>query len=260
MRAPDHRYLNSGFVAMAHRGGWLSGEDRARENTWYAFAQAVAEGYRYLETDVHTTADGHLIAFHDSELGRVTNASGTVNIHTWADLADVRVGDTDPISLLEELLDEFSGTYFNIDLKDEQSVAALPPLLARLGAEDRVCVASFSTSRLRRFRALAPRVLTAATPFEVAWYSLGFGLRRWRAGAGAVLQMPARVFGERIPLVRGDVIAAAHAAGCAVHVWTVDDVTEMERLIDLGVDGIITNEIGPLKRVLIERGMWKGQQ
>jgi glycerophosphoryl diester phosphodiesterase len=256
----QHPYLGTGFVAMAHRGGWLSLEDRARENTWYAFAQAVAEGYRYLETDVHTTSDGRLVAFHDSQLGRLTNASGPINKISWAELADVRVGGSDPISLLEELLVEFSGTYFNIDLKDEGSVTALPPLLAKLGAEDRVCVASFSSGRLKRFRAISPGVLTATTPVEVAWYCFGFGLRRHPLGTGAVLQVPATAFSGRLPVVRADSVRAAHAAGRAVHVWTIDDRAEMERLIDLGVDGIITNEIGILKQVLIERGLWEGQQ
>lgn len=258
MLASQHPFLGSAFQAMAHRGGWLSIEDRSRENTWYAFAQAVAEGYRYLETDVHTTADGQLIAFHDSELGRLTNVSGPVNKHTWSELADARVGGSDPISLLEELLTEFSGTYFNIDLKDEAAVTVLPPLLAKLKAEERVCVASFSTRRLRHFRALAPNVLTATTPVEAAWYTVGFGLRRRRLGAGAVMQVPASVASGRLAVVRPDVISAAHEAGCAVHVWTVDERSEMERLIDLGVDGIITNEIGQLKQLLIERGMWEG--
>lgn len=260
MRPSSHPFLASGFVALAHRGGWISAEDRLRENTWYAFAQAVAEGYRYLETDIHTTADGRLVAFHDSQLGRLTNGSGAINDHTWADLADVRVGGSDPISLMEELLTEFSGTYFNIDLKDEGAVTALPPLLAKLGAEDRVCVASFSTARLKAFRKLAPNVLTATTPAEVAWYAFGVGLRRRPLGTGMVLQVPAAVLGGQIRVVRPDVIAAAHAAGRLVHVWTVDDRAEMERLIDMGVDGIITNEIAVLKQVLIERDLWEGQQ
>lgn len=244
---------------MAHRGGWLTPDDRSRENTWYAFAQAVAEGYRYLETDVHTTADGQVVAFHDPELGGVTDTNGSISALTFAELADVRVGGSDPIPLLAELLAEFPTTCFNIDLKDEASVAALPPLLADPGLRERVCVASFDSSRLRRFRRLAPDVLTATTPREVVWYAAGFGLRRWfEFGSGRVLQIPARTLRDRVELVRPDVIAAAHAAGRAVHVWTVDSESEMNRLIDLGVDGIVTNEIGLLKRVLIDRGLWEG--
>lgn len=246
---------------MAHRGGWLSAEDRSRENTWHAFAQAVAEGYRYIETDVRTTADGLVVAFHDPDLGGVTDAKGNLAGLTYAELADVRVGGSDPIPLLSELLEEFPATRFNVDLKDEASVAAVPPLLDRPGVRERVCVASFSSSRLRRFRRLAPGVLTATTPREVVWYAAGLGFRRWfEFGSGQVLQIPVRVFGERAELVRPDVLAAAHAAGRAVHVWTVDDEAEMNRLIDLGVDGIVTNEIGLLKRVLVERGMWEGKQ
>lgn len=257
MHSP-HPYLAGRFQALAHRGGWLTAEDRPRENTWHTFAQAVAEGYRYVETDVHATADGQLVAFHDSELGRVTDASGPVNARTLRELAQVRVGGSDPIASLEELLTEFSTTFFNIDLKDDASVVLLPPLLAKLNAEHRVCVASFSTSRLRHFRSLLPTVLTATTPTEVAWYGFGFGVRRLPFGTGAVLQVPARIWAERVPLVRPDVIAAAHAAGRAVHVWTVDDRAEMERFIEMGVDGIVSNEIGILKEVLIDHNLWEG--
>lgn len=261
MHAPGHPYLGEGFVAMAHRGGWLSLEDRSRENTWYAFAQAVAEGYRYIETDIRTTADGQVVAFHDPQLGGVTDSLGSVSSLTYAELANVRVGGSDPIPLLSELLAEFATTRFNIDLKDDASVGALPSLLAAADARDRVCVASFSSARLRRFRRLAPNVLTATTPGEVLWYAAAVGFRRWLAfGGGQVLQVPARILGERVDLVRPDVIAAAHAAGRAVHVWTVDSEDEMNRLIDLGVDGLISNEIGPLKRVLTERGLWKGHK
>ena len=245
---------------MAHRGGWLSLEDRSRENTWYAFAQAVAEGYRYIETDVRTTADGLVVAFHAPELGGVTDSLGSIGSLTYAELANVRVGGSDPIPLLTEMLAEFPTTRFNIDLKDDASVPALPPLLAAAGAGDRVCVASFSSSRLRRFRRLAPDVVTATTPGEVLWYAGALGLRSRADFGGAVLQVPARILGERFDLVRRDVIAAAHAVGRAVHVWTVDSQEEMDRLIDLGVDGLITNEIGLLKQVLIERGLWKGNK
>jgi glycerophosphoryl diester phosphodiesterase len=261
VHASGHPYLGRDFVAMAHRGGWLSLEDRSRENTWYAFAQAVAEGYRYLETDVRTTADGLVVAFHDPELGGVTDSPGNIGSLTYAQLANVRVGGSDPIPLLSELLAEFPSTNFNIDLKDEASVTALPPLLAAAGVQDRVCIASFSSSRLRRFRRLAPDVLTATTPGEVLWYAGAVGLRRWlEFGSGRVLQVPARILGDRVDLVRPGVIAAAHAAGRAVHVWTVDTEPEMNRLIDLGVDGLVTNEIGLLKRVLSGRGLWKGNQ
>lgn len=257
MQLRAHPFLAGRFQAMAHRGGWLTVEDRSRENTWHAFAQAVAEGYRYLETDVRTTADGQLVAFHDRELGRITDGSGPISAKTSAELAELRVGGMDPISILGEVIAEFDKTYFNIDLKDEASVGALPALLKSVNAEHRVCVASFSARRLRRFRKLAPHILTSTGPAEVAWYTFGVGLRSWPLGEGAVLQIPAQVANGRIPLVRADVVAAAHAVGRAVHVWTVDDRAEMERLIDLGVDGIVTNEIAVLKAVLIERNLWE---
>lgn len=243
---------------MAHRGGWLDPREAGRENTRHAFAQAVALGYEYLETDVRATADGQLVAFHDAMLDRVTDAGGPVGERTWAELSGVLVAGTDPIARLADLLDEFGSTRFNLDLKDPRAVAPLAELVRRLGAQHRVCVASFSTSRLAAFRRLAgPEVITAVSPAGVAWYGFAPLLRRLPVDSGVVLQVPARVLRDRLPLVRRDVIGAVHASGRSLHVWTVDDTDEMEYLLELGVDGMITNDIAELRRVLRLRGLWE---
>ncbi len=256
MSAGLHPFLDRPFVAMAHRGGWLSQADPAPENTRQALAQSVALGYEYFETDVRLTADGEVVVFHDESLDRVTDASGPIGQRRWAELAEVRVGGSEPIPRLADLLDEFPATRFNIDLKEPGVVEPLAELIRRHRAEQRVCVASFSGARLRNFRRSAPEVLTAVSPSGVAWYGFAPLLRRLPVDAGAVLQVPERVLRDRVRLVRRDVVAAVHATGRRLHVWTVDDESSMERLIAAGVDGIITNNVTALRTVLQAHGLW----
>jgi len=258
--ARDFAFLDHRFVAMAHRGGWLTAADVPRENTAYAFRRAVELGFLYLETDVRTTADGELLAFHDDELDRVTDATGRVGALTLADLAGVRIGGLDPIPRFADLLEEFPDTRFNIDLKDAGAVRPLAEAVKRLHAENRVCVGSFSGARLNAFRRLAPEVLTATTPRAVAWATHAFGLRRLFVDTGAAMQIPVRQAGAPLKLVRADVVRLSHETGRVIHVWTVNDEAEMHRLIDLGVDGLVSDDITTLKRVLLARGLWEGER
>lgn len=259
MQARSHPYFATRFAAFAHRGGWVSPGDAPRENTVYAFRRAVEFGYRYLETDVWATADDELVAFHDDRLDRVTDATGLVGEHTWEELRDVRIGGIDPIPRMADLLDDLGGARFNIDIKDDRAVRLLADTIARLGAQDRVCVASFSTARLTEFRRLAPGVATAVSPAGVVVATHGLGLRRLWRDRGLALQIPVRYEGAPLELIRPAVIRLAHAAGQVVHVWTVDEEAEMHRLIDLGVDGLVSDDITTLKRVLVERGLWEGE-
>lgn len=243
---------------MAHRGGWVTEADAPRENTPYAFRRAVDLGYRYLEVDVHTTADGELVVFHDDVLDRVTNGSGRISDHSWAELGTTLIAGADPIPRFADLLDEFRNCRFNIDIKQEDAIRPLAEAIARHRAQDRVCVCSFSGRRLKAFRRLAPGVLTAMSPGGVAWATHAFGLRRWPIDAGVALQIPVAHNGAPLPLLRADVVRHAHATGRVVHVWTVNDEAEMRRLIDIGVDGLVSDDITTLKRVLVDRGLWEG--
>lgn len=123
-------------------------------------------------------------------------------------------------------------------------------------AEQRVCVASFSGPRLRAFRRLLPQVATSSSPAEVAWACTARGLRRWWPSTAVAIQLPTRFRGVPFKLVRSDVIKAAHAAGKTVQVWTVNDPAEMHRLIDLGVDGLVSDDLRTLQSVLVDRDLW----
>ncbi|MFT4108856.1 glycerophosphodiester phosphodiesterase [Propionicimonas sp.] len=257
MQRPRPPYLDTRFAAMAHRGGWVVPGDRQRENSAYAFRRAVELGYRYLELDVHTTSDGVLVAFHDDMLDRVTDATGRIADHPWAELSGVRIGGTDPIPRLDDLLDELGESRFNIDIKQAGAIGPLAATIRARGAGDRVCVGSFSGARLAAFRKLAPDVLTSMPPRGVAVATHAIGLRRVLIDPGLALQIPVRQDGAPLPLVRPDVIRWAHAHGRVVHVWTVNDADEMRRLIDLGVDGLVSDDLSTLKEVLVERGLWE---
>ncbi|MFZ4284555.1 glycerophosphodiester phosphodiesterase family protein, partial [Streptomyces rhizosphaericola] len=217
---------------------------------------APAAGYRYFETDVHTTADGRLVAFHDATLDRVTDATGRISALPWSEVRRARVGGTEPLPLFEELLEEFPEARWNVDLKAEPALAPLLWLIRRTGAWDRVCVGSFSEARVARAHRIAgPRL---ATSYGVRGV-LGLRLRSWGIPAalrtGAVCaQVPERQGG--IPVVDARFVRTAHARGLQVHVWTVNEPDRMRRLLDLGVDGIMTDHIETLRTVLSERGAW----
>jgi glycerophosphoryl diester phosphodiesterase len=239
-------------LAFSHRGG-ASG-DRP-ENTLAAFRGAVEVGYRYLETDAHCTADGRLIAFHDAELDRVTDHRGRVAELPWDVIRRARVGGTEPIPLLSELFEEFPATRINIDPKDDAAVEPLAELIQRHNAVDRVCIGSFSDGRIARLRRLlGEHLCTALGPRATRrMLATARGLAAPRFD-GACLQVPVSMSG--VPIVTRGFVNGVHRHGLQVHVWTINDAAEMHRLLDLGVDGLMTDQNEVLKAVLQERGDW----
>ena len=169
MRADDYAFFDAPFAAFAHRGGATYEPNLHRENSLHAFKQAVALGYRYLETDVHATRDGVLLAFHDRVLDRVTDRTGAIAELTYAEIAEARIHGLDPIPRLSELLAEFPDARFNIDAKSTGAVDLLAATIAEHEAYDRVCVGSFGIRRLHRLRRrLGCRVPSAASALGVA--------------------------------------------------------------------------------------------
>jgi glycerophosphoryl diester phosphodiesterase len=240
-----------GPLAFAHRGGagdWP-------ENTMPAFEGAVALGYRFVETDAHVTADGVCLAFHDERLDRVTDRTGVIAELTYQEVRQARVDGREPIPLLEDLIAAFPDLRVNIDPKHDAAVGPLAAVIERTGAIDRVCVGSFSDQRIARLRAaLGPRLCTSLGPKAIARLRGGsFGLPAGRIEGGCA-QVPHKYKGVAVTDLR--FVERAHAAGLQVHVWTIDDPTEMHDLLDLGVDGIMTDHPAVLRDVLRSRGAW----
>ncbi len=245
-----------GPIGFAHRGGAADGY----ENSLAAFAGAVDLGYRYLETDAHATADGVLLAFHDASLDRVTDMSGRVARLPWSTVSRARIGGREPIPLLEDVLGTWPDIRLNIDLKSARALAPLSAVLRRTASIDRVCVASFSERRLAAARqAVGPRLCTSLGTRGVLLLRVAATARpaAFLAPRGVpCAQVPDRVGPLRVVTPR--LVELAHARGQRVHVWTVDDEQDMHRLLDLGVDGLMTDRIMVLRDVLRQRGHWPG--
>jgi glycerophosphoryl diester phosphodiesterase len=246
-------YLDhDGPIAMAHRGGALHPDNIGYENSMHAFEHAVKLGYRYLETDLHATSDGVVIAFHDRRLDRVTDRTGVVAELPWSEVSKAKINGHEPIPRLDELLEQFPQTKFNLDIKADNGLRPAAEVLRAANAIDRVCVSSFSQSRVRRIRReLGQRLCTGYGDWETGLIRfLPIPLR----SRGACLQIPER-YGPLRVLTPG-LIRRAHAIGKQVHVWTIDDPAVMNRLLDAGVDGLITDRTDILRDVLMERGQW----
>lgn len=274
-------WLARRVIAYAHQGGayeWPS-------STLFAIGKALEAGATAIELDVHATADGELVVCHDATVDRTTNGSGAIAELTLAQLRtldnaywfipgrDVTPGrppeeyvlrgraPEDPdlrIATLREVLERFPHVVLNLDIK--QTTPAVPPyeealarLLAEYGRDDDVIVASFHDVATDRFAACAPGIATSAGTLATAAF--------WRAVQEGTEPPALRAVAFQVPEHHGEVavvdgrfVAAAHDAGIAVHVWTVDDAASMARLVDLGVDGIITDVPTTLAAVLAARG------
>lgn len=241
-------------LAIAHRGGALL----APENTLAAFAVSTALGLRYLESDIRLTADGELVCFHDEMLDRCTTGTGRVSARTADELrARVRVGGTEPIPTLREALETFPDACFTIDVKERAAIAPMARLLQRRDFAERVCVAGAWDGPLQLLASQAPHVRTA-----LGWRSLVALLSASKAGlqppaaavTGRFAHVPIRV--GRLPVHSPSLVRRAHRLGVRVIVWTVDEPTLMHELLDMGVDGIITDRPDLLRTVMISRGTW----
>jgi glycerophosphoryl diester phosphodiesterase len=279
-------WLERRVIAYAHQGGaWES-----PSSTPHAVRHALDAGAHAIELDVHATADGELVVCHDATVDRTTDRTGVIASFTLAELrqmdfsywwipgADVTPGRPpdeypfrgrapgDPsfgIATLRDVLEQFPGVVLNLDIKQTAPVvapyeAALARMLREYGRTDDVIVASFLDAATDAFRTNAPDVPTSAGTIATA--------EAWRA-VQAGEPMPATpTVAYQVPERQGDLlvvddrfVAGAHAAGKAVHVWTVNDTESMERLIDLGVDGIISDLPTTLCEVLGERrAAWAG--
>ena len=244
--------------AYAHRG-WHIGELAGLENTMAAFRRAVKEGYRYLELDVRSSADGVAVVHHDPVLLRTAGAVGTVAGLSYAALRDHRVGGREEIPSLEDVLTELPQTRLTIELKADDVVQPVLRVLTRTASWHRVCLGSYSEHRLQAVRrAAGPRVLTSMARRS----AIGLRMRAWFRGPtplgppvrGALAQLPRR-YGP-LTVVDDALVGTAHRRDLEVHVWTIDDPDEMRELLDLGVDGLLSDRPDLLREVLRERRQW----
>jgi glycerophosphoryl diester phosphodiesterase len=241
-------------IAFAHRGGGLEND----ENTMSAFAHAYDLGYRHLETDVHLTADGQVVIHHDDTLERLTGDLRSVSSLTWTQLRQVHTHSGATIPRLSDLIEAWPDTWINIEPKSDAVVEPLATEIRRMGVAHRIGVGSFEPKRIARLRTLLGPGLSWSPAHRGV---LGIWLRGWGlplpTGDFQMLQVPTRWRGIRVVTPR--FVEAAHARGLQVHVWTVDDEPQMHRLLDMGVDALMTDRPTLLKSVLQARGQWRGR-
>jgi glycerophosphoryl diester phosphodiesterase len=279
-------WLTRRVIAFAHQGGSFEGPS----STLFAIEHAIGVGATAIELDVHATKDGHLVVSHDDTVDRTTNSEGEIAQLTLAELAamdnaywwiegdiatpgraeneyrvrgraadDRRFG----IATLEEVATAFPGVLLNLDIKRsspdvEPYEALLYDQLRALDITERVIVASFHDEAIQRFRTLAPGVATSAATEETAAFYFSHLDDHPIVPPVCALQVPA-TFGD-VDVVTEDFVEAAHRCDLAVHVWTINEVEEMSRLLDLGVDGLISDRPTPLATLLAERDCaWNGE-
>lgn len=225
---------------IAHRGF----PDGHAENTIGAFQAALDIGADLLETDVHLSKDGHVIVAHDPDLSRVAGLPGRVADYTAAELSGIDLGFGQGFPSLAEVLETFPSARFNIDVKVPEVVDPFVDVVSHMKVHDRVLVASFDEQSRSRAVSKLPGVVSSATSGHI----IEGRVRSWVGLSGATWSVPAEIRAVQVPpsrwgmaIVTPSFVKMAHSKGLEVHVWTINEPKDMERLLDMGVDGIITD-------------------
>lgn len=242
-------------LALSHRGFAPHGD----ENTLAAFQRSVDLGFRYLEVDVRASSDGVVMVFHDETLDRVTDAVGPIAERTARDLGELSVAHGGGIPTLESVLLRWPDLRLNIDVKSDDCIHPFAELVNRLAAHHRVLVASFSDRRRRAVLRLLDRPTASSAGMLVnalmkLLAPLGLAGRVARSAGVQALQVPETYRGFRV--VTDRFLRACHSADLQVHVWTVNDPADMDRLLDLGVDGLVSDAADVLAERLRVRNAW----
>ena len=237
---------------IAHRG-FPSGH---AENTIGAFRAAVEVGADILETDVHLSKDGQVIVAHDFDLSRVAGLPGLVSEYTASELAAIDLGFGQGFSTLVETLEAFPGAKFNIDVKVPEVVDPFVDVVSQMNVHDRVLVASFDETSRSRAVSRLPGVVSSATSGHI----IEGRLRSWLGLSGATWAMPPEIRAIQVPpthwgmaLVTPSFVRMVHQKGLEVHVWTINEARDMERLLEMGVDGIVTDRADLAVKIVAKR-------
>ena len=255
---------------MAHRGE----SENTPENTMLALEAAESIGVDVLESDVRLTKDDRLVLFHDDDMERTTGKKGKIREYTLEELREIDFGYTftpdggatfpfrgkgHSIVTLQEAFERFPDTVFNFDIKDTFPSAPmeLARIISQTSRSESVIVASFTDFQIERFRELMPKIPTTAHPGEVKKFVLNskFGLPRIRSDDIHYKSFAVPMKSGPLKVVTRKFVRKAHDLDIAVHVWTINDEPTMNHLLDLGVDGIFTDNPKLLKQVLINRGL-----
>ena len=239
------------FFGFVHRGG----DEEKTENTLEAFQYSSDLGFVFIETDVQSTLDGEIVIFHDNDLRRVAGLDVKISDLTYKEIQGIELINGGKVPTLNETLISFPELRFNIDIKVDAAVQETINIIKNQGVLERVCLAAFSTKRLNLIRKLmGPGLCSSMGQVEIVRLLCNsFGLN-FKTSPGLCAQVPVSQYG--IPIVTKRFIKKAHSLNKLVHVWTIDETDEMFRLIDLGVDGLMTDKPSILKKALLARNLF----
>jgi len=239
------------FYGFVHRGG----DEVETENTLEAFKYSADLGFVFMETDVQATKDGHVVIFHDSNLKRMAGIKKKISQLNLEEVKSIELLNGGKIPLLSETLESFPSLRFNIDIKTEDALEETVKIVKRMNSLDRVCLASFSSKRLKKIRELSgPNACTSSGQmdiFKMICNSIGFN---FEAVASDCAQIPLSQWG--LPVLTRRFLDVAQKQNKLVHIWTIDDEQTMYDLIDFGVQGLMTDKPSILKKALVNRGLF----
>ena len=239
------------FYGFVHRGG----DEVETENTIEAFKYSSDLGFVFIETDVQATKDGHVVIFHDATLRRMAGVNKSIKELTLKEINEIDLLDGGKIPLLSEALETFPNLRFNIDIKTEDALEETIQIIKKMNFLDKTCLASFSSSRLKRIKHLAgPEACISSGQmdiFKMMCQSMGIGLKPTKSQCA---QIPLKQWG--VPVLTKKFIEIAKKQNKLVHVWTIDDKDQMFELIEFGVDGLMTDKPSVLKEAMVEKGLF----
>ena len=240
-------YLNSNFAAFAHRGG----ANDFVENTLEAFEQSINLGFKYIEIDVRATKDNKLVIFHDPDLKRMLNLEIDISSINYDELSNYKINGVHKIPTFLETVSSWPNINFNIDPKSDKSAELLIGELKSVGNLDRFCVGSFDSTKLNKIRnAFDNKLCTSMGTNEVInfYFLRFFGINSINTPC---LQLPYYKNGFKI--ITAKLIRDAHKFNKKVHAWTIDDPKEISELLDMGIDGIMTDSPELLKNEMAKK-------
>ena len=231
------RYLDyDGLKVLAHRGG----AEESYENTTESFEYSQLLGCEFIETDVQVSSDGIPYIFHDDDLKRILNKPVRFDSLSSNEIDDLNIFNSCKIPKLSDTLLRFPNLCFQIDFKTDEVVMPALDVINDMNVFDRVCIASFSSKRLQNVRSLYPDLCISMGPNEV-FKTLLASLNLYKGEIpGDCLQIPMSYYG--IKIVSKRFVDFVHSRGLKIMIWTINDIKTFKYLIDLGVDGIITDK------------------
>ena len=239
------------FFGFVHRGG----DEVETENTIEAFKYSSDLGFVFIETDVQATKDGHVVIFHDATLKRMAGVNKSIKELTLKEINEIDLLEGGKIPLLSEALETFPDLRFNIDIKTEDALEETIQIIKKMNFLNKTCLASFSSSRLKRIKHLAgPEACISSGQmdiFKMMCQSVGIRLKPTKSQCA---QIPLKQWG--VPVLTKKFIEIAKMQNKFVHVWTIDDKNQMFELIEFGVDGLMTDKPSVLKEAMIEKGLF----